>query len=322
VALVGALPVLGLAAVAVGLDRRLDSVQRVEIGQDGGADPLDTGAPVTLLVLGTDGVRSDVILVLRVADGRVSTLSIPRDLWTGTGTERMNALSPAALTAWLAQNLGIEVDHLVSMDMVGFARLADRIEPRVRVELPMRDRHSGLSLDAGCQSLDGDHALAYVRARHLMDLPGDPTHAEPWRTDPTGDLGRIARTQSLLVAVWSQLNRLDPTDLPALVDLLVDQATLDSGLDTSELAQLARRIRSADSPPSTSTLPVHVSALGTGGSTFASVLSVQPGAAADEAVASVGGRLSPDAHTLPVSNLPGELREYPASAALGLVTPC
>ena len=216
VALAGVLPVVGLAAVAVGLDRRLDSVQRVEIGTSE-ADPLDTGAPVTILALGTDaapndpararveGTRSDVIVVVRIdpTHRRVSTLSIPRDLWTGEG--KVGALEPAALTAWLGDHLDIHVDHLVSMDMEGFARLADRIEPRVRVDLPIRDRSTGLDLGAGCQVLDGDQALAYVRARHLQDLPGDPNS---WRNDPTGDLGRIVRTQALVD------RRLDPVRPP------------------------------------------------------------------------------------------------------------
>jgi LCP family protein required for cell wall assembly len=313
--------VAGLAAVGIGLDRRLDSVQRVEIGQSR-PDPLDTGAPTTLLVLGTDGQRSDVILVVRVARGRVSTLSIPRDLWTGTGTERMNALSPAAQAAWLDRHLGIHVDHLVSMDMEGFARLADRIGPRVRVDLPIRDRQSGLALDAGCQRLDGEQALAYVRARHLRDLPGDPNS---WRTDPAGDIGRIARTQSLVRATWAQLDRLDAGDLPGLVDLLVEHATVDSGLDTSDLLSLARTIRSAGAPPATVTLPVVAAAVPVGPASYASAVSLRPGATAERAVASVGGRLSPTAPALPVSNLPGEQREaaeYPASATLGLVSAC
>ena len=243
VALVGALPVLGLAAVAVGLDRRLDSVQRVEIGNDG-TDPLDTGAPVTLLVLGTDAAPndpqrvqmtttdSDVIVVVRIdpASRTVSTLSIPRYVWTGDG--KINSLGPAELTAWLADHLDIHVDHLVSMDMEGFGGSPTGSSPEFASTCRSATAAPGWTSTPGARRSTATQALAYVRARHLQDLPGDPNS---WRNDPTGDIGRIVRTQSLVQAGWSQLGRLDPTDLPAVVDVLADTAVLDADLTTERL---------------------------------------------------------------------------------------
>jgi anionic cell wall polymer biosynthesis LytR-Cps2A-Psr (LCP) family protein len=320
-AAVAALPVSALVGVAAVVDRRLDGVQRVDIGNNEvGRDPLETGRPVTILVLGTDaapddptrtevtGVRDDVILVVRIDGGRISTLSIPRDLWTGS--VRIAELDAGQMVEWLDAELGIHVDHLVSMDMPGFARLADRVRPRVHLDLPVRDRGSGLDLPAGCTTLDGEQALTYVRARHLQEENGGS-----WHIDPSSDAGRIARTQSLVAAAWSQLRRLDAGDLPALVALLADHATLDAGTSTTDLLRLARRVQSADAAPSTATLPTVPADAGDG----QVVTSLTGGDALTSAVAAVGGRPAATLHTLPQIYPPVP---YVPMDPHGLVTPC
>ena len=42
----------------------------------------------------------------------------------------------------------------------------------------MKDKDAHINLPAGCQQLDGENALGYVRAR---------------KSDPLGDLGRVQR---------------------------------------------------------------------------------------------------------------------------------
>ena len=54
------------------------------------------------------------------------------------------------------------------------------------------DPYTGLDVQPGCQVLDGDQALAYVRTRHL------PCDACP-------DFARISRQQQFLRAVINQL---------------------------------------------------------------------------------------------------------------------
>ena len=326
VAVASALPIAGVVGAVVALDHRLDRVRRLETADSAsGADPLATGAPVNLLALGWNPqrdvpiedrdptVRFDSIVVVRLEGPTVSILSIPRDLWTGSG--KLNSLPVDDLRTWLRTNLGIAVDHVVTMETAGLERLAEKVRPQVRLELPVRDRHSGLDLPAGCQTLDGTKTVAYARARHLEDLPGGP---DGWRLDRSGDLGRVARLQSLMVVAWSQLRRLGLGDLPGLIDILVDHAVVDDRLDNSDLVALARRIRAATSPPVTNMLPTATAVSADG----ASVLTVAPGdAATATALEAVGGHLSHGAPTLPPAPLAGG--EPPHAAwGLGQVSAC
>ena len=69
-------------------------------------------------------------------------------------------------------------------------------------DTPMRDDNSGLNItEAGCTTLDGEQALGFARARHLeyKDAKGK------WKTDPTGDLGRITRQQIFMRKVIDQV---------------------------------------------------------------------------------------------------------------------
>ena len=54
-------------------------------------------------------------------------------------------------------------------------------------------RTTGLDIPAaGCVSMSGDEALAYVRSRHYEYMD------DGWHTDPTSDYGRIARQQDFI----------------------------------------------------------------------------------------------------------------------------
>jgi hypothetical protein len=125
--------------------------------------------------------------------------------------------------------------------------------------------------------------------------------------------------------LWSQLRRLGVSDLPALVDLLASSATIDAGLTSSELLDLARSIR-ASNAPSAASLPVRgsdVPAGGAGSSVSMSVNLPVRGEATDAVLAPFGGRLGRD---LPVATaLPAHAKPPPMpelEPALGLVSPC
>ena len=201
------------------------------------------------------GQRSDTIMVLRIdpASERASILSFPRDLWVsiaGTGgKQRINTAfsrGPDVLVATLQQNFGIPIQHFVEVDFAGFKGLVDAVGGvPVYFENPARDKNTGLNVPvAGCVNLNGDQALAYARSRHYEYKVGNK-----WRTDGTGDLGRISRQQdfirrSLKKAVAKGIR--NPIVLNQLIDVGISNVTVDSSLSARDLIRLGNRFRSLD----------------------------------------------------------------------------
>jgi hypothetical protein len=109
----------------------------------------------------------------------------------------------------------------------------------------MRDRNTGLVVNGeGCLTLDGEQALALARSRHLEYVEDGY-----WSDDPTGDLGRIARQQVLILEAVEQAVSLDLTSASRfneLVDIGIDSVGIDEGLGFDALAGLALRFREID----------------------------------------------------------------------------
>jgi polyisoprenyl-teichoic acid--peptidoglycan teichoic acid transferase len=273
--------VSGTAAALAGyLTHKLDQITYVEIELSTAPPP---GEPRNLLIVGSDsrdslaesadptidtsafvgdgsvgsGQRSDTIIVVRVdpAATAVDVLSIPRDLWlpiadTG-GSQRINtayAGGPQRLVDTIEEQFDIPIHHYVEVDFVGFADLVAAVGGvPMWFDTPVRDTHSGLQVDsAGCHRLDAQSALAYARSRHLQYQDDDGR----WRTDGTGDLGRITRQQVFLRRAVDQLSTLGVSDaltLNRLLDVGIDNVTLSRGLGLSQLRELAQRFSSFDS---------------------------------------------------------------------------
>ena len=201
------------------------------------------------------GQRSDTIMVLRIdpASERASILSFPRDLWVsiaGTGgKQRINTAfsrGPDVLVATLQQNFGIPIQHFIEVDFRGFKGLVDAVGGvPVYFENPARDKNTGLNIpNAGCVTLNGDQALAYARSRHYEYKVNGK-----WRTDGTGDLGRISRQQdfirrSLKKAVAKGIR--NPIVLNQLIDVGIQNVTVDSSLSARDLIRLGNRFRNLD----------------------------------------------------------------------------
>ena len=167
-----------------------------------GVDANSTDAAVIGDDASVGGRRSDTIMVLRQErNGGASLMSLPRDLWVeiaDTGrSQRINTAyndGPERLAATVTQSLGIPIHHYVEVDFVGFKNIINRLGGvEVCVGYPARDVHSGLSLNEGCQTLDGVQALAFARSRYYEEWDGSD-----WRIDPRSDLGRIERQQLFL----------------------------------------------------------------------------------------------------------------------------
>jgi LCP family protein required for cell wall assembly len=204
----------------------------------------------------TVGERSDTVILVRYdpENQQAYMVSLPRDLWVELpdgGHDRINAAyanGRQVLIDAIRQNFGIDINHYVEVDMVGFGQLVDAIGGvNMYFDAQMRDGLSGLDIDStGCVTLDGATALAFARARHLeYRTPGGS-----WHTDPTGDLGRITRQQLFLRTVMKQAmakNLLNPIRVNSLMGIALDSLAFDPELgQREELLQLADDARGFD----------------------------------------------------------------------------
>lgn len=252
-----------------------------------GVDPSDPNAGA---ILGPDvggGVeRSDTILILRIADGESSMLSVPRDLYVTiaeTGDRgRINAAfngGPQRLISTLRQELGLPIHHYLEVDFVSFASMVDALGGiTIDFPHPAIDTHSGLDVpEAGPQRLDGTMALAYVRSRFYTEVIDGRQVSEG-----NGDLGRVVRQQQFLAAVTHAIgsNR-NPFTLVRTANALAGGMRIDDELSFLDAIGLLRRFRGLEPlPHSLPTSPFRTS----GGAEVLSL--VQPGS--DEVLALFG----------------------------------
>jgi LCP family protein required for cell wall assembly len=217
------------------------------------------------------GARSDVTMVLHIdpAKGTASLLSIPRDLFVPLPAHSMSgpvgkidaALNdgPENLVNAITSNLGIPIDHFVSVNFDGFQSVVNALGGiDMNFPTPLRDSLSGLNITTtGCQHLDGFQALAVVRARHLEYFAN-----ATWNTDPLSDLGRIRRDQAFLRVLVHEAKSKgfdNPIRAQAVIGSVVHQVTIDSGFSLGEMLSLLRAYRglNPDTVP-TATLPISV----------------------------------------------------------------
>ena len=142
------------------------------------------------------GQRTDTIMLLHVpaGDGPTVLVSVPRDSYVaipGHGKNKINAAyafgGPQLLVRTVEQATGLRVDDYVETGLGGYANLVDAIGGvDVCVKKAIKDDKAHINLPAGCQTLDGQKALGYARARY---------------SDPRGDLGRVERQRQVLAAI-------------------------------------------------------------------------------------------------------------------------
>ncbi|MGQ0743980.1 MAG: LCP family protein [Acidimicrobiales bacterium] len=265
--------VLGAGGTLVYVRQQLSEITRVEIPQL--TTETDAGPIRNVLLVGSDsrdrlsgeaaaqagkgevtGKRSDTLMVLHIdpRQARAMIVSIPRDLFVeipGIGRrDRVNSAfsrdGAPGLVATIEESLGIPINHYVEVDFVGFSDIVDSVGGvNVFVPAPARDRFSGLNLStAGCIPLDGTQGLAWVRSRHYESY-----ESGRWRTDPTGDIGRIQRQQDFVRRMMRRAVEAgisNPITLNRLVGIGVRDVTLDAGMSTGDILSIARRFRSLD----------------------------------------------------------------------------
>jgi LCP family protein required for cell wall assembly len=244
----------GVAIDAVVLTGRIDRVAVqfpegpgetwVLVGEDSRAQ-LPDGASVA--AFGTEeqvpGSRADVVLVVHTSGERTTVLSVPRDVVVPDaampGRLALSWLDGPQSTVDALCGLGIAADHLVAIDLAGFAAVVDAVGGvDVAVPAPVRDPAAGLELrSSGVQHLDGATALALVRSRHPEQWVDGG-----WTPAPEDADGRATAAAGVLRALGEQargaLRR--PWRLRALASAGSEALTVDDGTSSLELLDLLR----------------------------------------------------------------------------------
>jgi polyisoprenyl-teichoic acid--peptidoglycan teichoic acid transferase len=195
---------------------------------------------ITILVMGVDarpgeaidiGVRPDSLMVLRLnpRTGSCRILAIPRDTRTelpGYGLTKINHALAVGGIPYQEQVvealLGLKLDHYVLIDFAGFQDLVDAVGG-INIDVPEPFAiDADVSFNAGSQTLDGKHALAYAR----------------YRGGPDGDFGRIARQQQVLRGLVRKASKLNVVrSLNELLPAVQDHIRTDLG--EAEMARIA-----------------------------------------------------------------------------------
>lgn len=207
------------------------------------------------LHVGGGGRRNtDTVMVLHHGASGPYLVSIPRDSYVpipGHGRGKINSAyargGPKLLTRTVEDATGLRLDHYAEIDFLGFTRVVDALDGvRLCLRRPLRDEKSGADLRAGCQTLHGRDALAFVRARY---------------SDPRGDLGRVERQRMLLRALVHEGTGAsvvsDPWRFYPFLGAALDAVTVDEGTDVLSLARMAWKVRGlTGGDGGTATVPV------------------------------------------------------------------
>jgi LCP family protein required for cell wall assembly len=140
-------------------------------------------------------------------------------------------------------DFGIPINHYIEMNFFAFRSIVAAVGGvPVYFAAPVRDQNSGLDVeDTGCVTLDPVQALAYARSRDFEYLENGR-----WKTDPSGDLGRISRQQAFIRQVLQRAIDKGARN-PAVLNQLIDAGTsalhLDPSLTPGDLVTLGRRFK-------------------------------------------------------------------------------
>ena len=199
-----------------------------------------------ILVIGSDarsglaGARSDVIVLMHVADDRksVTLVHFPRDLWVsvpGHGKDKINAAfayggSPL-LVRTLQDLVGVPIDHVALVDFEGFKNMTDAVGG-VNVYAEEASNSRGYSFHKGYNQMDGAAALAFVRERKQLS---------------EGDISRGRRQQAVIKALMlkslSKDELTNPVKLAQFVDAGTSNLTVDNGFSVADMRSEAFSMR-------------------------------------------------------------------------------
>jgi LCP family protein required for cell wall assembly len=284
VALAVSLPlvVAGVVGVNVLIDRKIDSIPRVNLKTAQNTDP---GDPANFLLIGSDtrafaetpaeqqaygtagtegGQRSDTLMVIHV-DPRARTgflVSFPRDLEVnvpGLGKQKINAAFNSAsgggaqrVVDTLQQDFQIPIHHYLEVDFQSFKGIVDSLGGvPVYLDAPSKDEKSGFefipfNFHPGCYTLDGVQALNYVRSRDMQEYIDGR-----WQTPDADapDLHRIQRQQTFMKRLATEAFRQSvksPLTANEIADKTVPKLKADDSLNRDDINKLITSFRKVD----------------------------------------------------------------------------
>ncbi len=183
-----------------------------------------------LIAIGGEGHSgenlADTIMVASIQPktNKVAILSIPRDLYVQVPKEqfysKINAIhaygesqrknnGPELLQEKVEEITGLPIHYFARVDFTAFKQIVDAIGGvNIQIENGFTDYLHKIAFPKGTETMNGDRALAYVRARYVEGPEG-------------GDFKRAARQQQLLVAVFNKVFSVNTAlDFSAINDIL------------------------------------------------------------------------------------------------------
>jgi len=255
-------PTNSLAPISTVAPGELKSVNFLMTGSDN-RDCIDPNSPYASTFMGggtPGGSRPDTIMLVHVEEttGQVGLLSFPRDLWVPVaGTNKMSKLNatfnkndPTRLIATIESFFQIPIDHYVSIDFCVFKDLVNAVGGiKIPFLTALKDNFTKLNVPkAGCFKFDGDHALAYVRSRHLQFK----NEASNWKAEGTADIGRIKRQQDFIRRVMNAVQSKGALNIGLVTKLVRSferRVVVDANLTAKDVLNLAGALKGFD--PST-----------------------------------------------------------------------
>lgn len=192
------------------------------------------------------GQRTDSMMILHTGSNGTTMMSLPRDSYvtipafTGQQTHKRYAASrhklnrayadggPELLTRTVEYNTGIHIDHYAEIGFAGFVNLVNSLGGvNMCLDKAIHDKASGADFKAGCQKLNGQQSLAFVRQRHQ---------------EADQDLGRMRNQQKFLSTLAHQAASpstvLNPFKLYPVIGSGLDTLIVDKKMSLLDLVHM------------------------------------------------------------------------------------
>jgi LCP family protein required for cell wall assembly len=210
------------------------------------------------------GSRTDTIMLLHYGASGPDLISIPRDSYVAIPayTDAKGVAHPAShnkinaafqeggaqlLVKTVEENFGIRIDHYLEIGFLGIVNMVDAVGGvHMCLAKAVHDSYSGANLGAGCQTLDGAQALAYVRSRYSL---------------PNSDVSRMSDQQAFIRALLNSAVRpgvlLNPFSFYPFLNGVLSSVAGDDGTGLLDLYRMARSSQPLASGGGTSgTMPI------------------------------------------------------------------